>query len=164
MNYVQAPAVFGGGKPDADGSDHPRDVHAHLRPAIFLAGGITGCPEWQRLATLFYADTCTIINPRRAGEFRPEDAEAQIRWEFDHLRMADGIAFWFPKETLCPIALYELGRWGMTDKPLAVGVHEEYGRRFDVELQMRLARPDVPVAVGWEAFVVQALDLPRRAR
>src|SRR5262245_52117185 len=93
--------------------------------SLFLGGGISGCPDWQREIVTLLADTdLTLLNPRRA--FFPIDdpsqAERQIEWEFRHLRLATAILFWFPRETLCPIALYELGAWSMTDKPLFVGV------------------------------------------
>src|SRR5262249_54129317 len=95
----------------------------------------------------------------------PGAAEEQIRWEFEHLRKADAILFWFPGETLCPIALYELGAWSMTDKPLFVGTHPAYARRQDVLIQTRLARPDVPVTESLADLAALALSwwsrLPR---
>src|SRR5207302_501959 len=69
----------------------------------------------------------------------------QIAWEYHHLRQADAVLFWFPCETLCPITLYELGAMSMTAKPLFVGAHPVYPRRHDVEIQLRLARPEVAV-------------------
>ena len=121
-------------------------------PSLFLGGGISGCPDWQAEVVRIIAELAerplTIFNPRRANFpiHNPSAAEAQIRWEHRYLRKASAILFWFPKETLCPITLYELGAWSMTDKPLAVGVHPEYARRIDVEIQTKLARPDVSVA------------------
>ena len=61
------------------------------------------------------------------------------------MRKADIIIFWFPKETIGPIALYELGAWSMTRKKIVVGIHSEYTRRVDVEIQTKLARPDVEI-------------------
>ena len=125
----------------------PQDV-AKLR-SIFLGGGITGCPDWQTwfLHTQVFETSGVFFNPRRAdfpiGD--PNAALAQVRWEFDHLRKATAVLFWFPKETLCPIVLYELGAWSMTEKPLFVGVDPDYQRKQDVEIQTRLVRPDVSV-------------------
>jgi hypothetical protein len=88
-----------------------------------------------------------LFNPRRK-DFPltdPTAAAEQINWEYDHLRRASAILFWFPREALCPIALYELGAWSMTDKPLFVGVHPEYERRSDIEIQTSLVRPEVRV-------------------
>lgn len=128
------------------------------RPRIFMAGGITNCPDWQtELAGRIDRGVGTLFNPRRA-HFPIDDpsaADEQIRWEHDALRLADGILFWFPAETLCPIVLYELGAWSMTTKPLVVGCHPDYRRREDVFIQTELARPDVPLRdsledVAWE--------------
>jgi hypothetical protein len=118
---------------------------------LFLAGGITGCPDWQAeiVDRLSDIEDLTILNPRRA-DFPIDDpsaAEAQITWEFRHLRQATLILFWFPKESICPIALYELGAW--TVKPgfrqLLVGVDPEYSRRQDVVIQTRLVHPDLRI-------------------
>jgi hypothetical protein len=119
------------------------------RPKLFLAGGITGCPDWQ-------ADVCgmlrrvsvplDIINPRRAAwSMEPGNEEAQIAWEHRHLLRADAILFWFPCETLCPIALLELGAWLCRPKELFIACHPEYARRRDVVIQARLERGPVPV-------------------
>src|SRR5438105_13923542 len=98
--------------------------HDGLGPALFLAGGITGCPDWQADLIKMLADTdLTLLSPRRRRYpvSNPTLAEEQIDWEFRHLRQATAIVFWFPRETLCPIALYELGAWSMTTKPLFIG-------------------------------------------
>ena len=115
---------------------------------LFLAGGITGCPDWQTDLLRLLADTDLVVfNPRRKdfpiGD--PNAALEQIAWEHHVLRQADIISFWFPKETLCPITLYELGAWSMTQKPLCVGMHPEYQRRQDVEIQTALARADISI-------------------
>jgi len=116
--------------------------------SIFLAGGITNCPDWQQeMVELLHDTDLILLNPRRAdfpiGD--PNAAKEQITWEHDHLRKATMILFWFPCETLCPIVLYELGAWSMTDKLIFVGMHPEYQRRQDVEIQTRLARSDVRI-------------------
>jgi hypothetical protein len=124
--------------------------------SVFLGGGITDCPDWQSKVVDGLRDLNIILyNPRREN-FPIEDpnaAEAQIKWEFEHLRKSDALIFWFPKESLCPIVLYELGAWSMTDKPLFVGTDPEYKRRQDVEIQTRLARPDVSVAYDLNSVV-----------
>lgn len=121
--------------------------------SIFLAGGITSCHNWQQeMIHLLRETDLVVLNPRRAN-FPIDDpaaAEAQIAWEFRHLRHAHSILFWFPCETLCPITLYELGAWSMTSKPLFVGIHPDYQRRRDVEIQTRLVRPDVSIAYSLE--------------
>lgn len=131
MRYIESPEIYeSGGK------------------SIFLAGGITNCPDWQQDIVSMLRDTdLTLLNPRRENFpiHDPNAALAQITWEYEHLRKANAILFWFPRETLCPIVLYELGAWNMTKKPIFVGVHPEYKRRPDVEIQTQLARPSIEV-------------------
>jgi hypothetical protein len=137
MEHIQALAEYEGG----------------ALPAIFLAGGITGCPTWQNeMVSLLDGLPVVLLNPRR-DHFPIDDptaATTQIEWEHRHLRKADAVLFWFPCDTLCPITLYELGAWSVRRdeqglKPLFVGVHPQYPRRQDVEIQTRLARPEVVI-------------------
>lgn len=132
-----------------------------MEPRIFLAGGITGCPDWQTQAAYLFSDlSCTVLNPRRL-EFDvndPNAAPAQIEWEHHALRSADAIMFWFARETVQPITLYELGAWSMADTPLFVGVHPDYPRRLDVEIQTRLVRPEVTVWSTLELVVEEVHD------
>ena len=127
---------------------------------LFLAGGITGCPNWQRemvAALEKKEDSLIVLNPRREN-FPIHDsraAYAQIEWEHQALRFANLISFWFPKETLCPIVLYELGAWSMSDTFIYVGVHPEYPRRQDVEIQTKLVRPDVTIASSLDELIDQ---------
>lgn len=131
-------------------------------PSLFLAGGISGTFDWQadvvsRLANL----PLVVLNPRRRNfpMNDPNSAPAQIEWEYRHLRRATAVLFWFPPETLCPIALYELGgRALVREQPLFVGTHPDYQRRLDVEVQLRLARPEVTVVSDTVALVNQVRD------
>jgi hypothetical protein len=114
--------------------------------SLFLAGGITNCPHWQiDLVARLQDVPLVLLNPRRTcfPIEEPNAAHEQIAWEYAHLRQASAIAFWFPGETLCPITLYELGAWSMTEKKLFVGVHPKYERREDVGIQTALVRPDI---------------------
>ena len=141
MHYVEAPAEYEG-----------------PLPSIFLAGGITGCEVWQpRVGDMLAALEVAVLNPRRDNYpwHDPSAAEEQIRWENRHLRKATGILFWFPCETLCPIALYELGAWSMTEKPLCVGAHPDYARRLDILIQTRLVRPAVTIVATLEELAEQ---------
>ena len=125
------------------------DEYAGPGPSLFLAGGISGTVDWQadiigRLADL----PLVLLNPRRRNfpVHDPSAAEGQIAWEYRHLRRATAVLFWFPPETLCPIALFELGgRTLVPGQPLFVGTHPDYVRRLDVVIQLRLARPEVEV-------------------
>jgi hypothetical protein len=128
-------------------------------PSLFLAGGISGTFDWQADLVARLADLpLVILNPRRKN-FPIDDpgaAPAQIEWEFRHIRRATAVLFWFPPETLCPIALYELGgRALVREQPLFVGTHPDYQRRLDVEVQLRLARPEVAIASDLAALAGQ---------
>jgi hypothetical protein len=114
-------------------------------PSIFLAGGITDCPDWQKKIVGILKDSdVTLINPRRK-DFDVSDPKAsnkQIKWEYEHLRKVSAISFWFPKETLCPITLFELGYWFDTfDKVVFIGIHPDYKRRNDIIKQVSLKYP-----------------------
>ena len=135
-------------------SDRMTVIVAPDRPAsppqrgIFLAGGISDVGNWQQDAIEHLREAWpTIYNPRREDFPMGDEAEGirQIQWEYDYLRLADAILFWFSFETLQPIALFELGRWTASSKPLAVGTHPDYGRRFDVVQQLSLIRPGLTV-------------------
>lgn len=121
---------------------------------LFIAGGISGCPDWQRdLLALLGGTGIIVANPRRVGRFDPSDALEQIGWEHTALARSRCVSFWFPAETLCPITLLELGKLLMrTDTELLVGCDPGYARRFDVVEQTALSRPDVIVRDGLAAL------------
>jgi len=119
----------------------PSSLTYRSNKSIFLGGGITNCPDWQRdMVKMLSVADLILLNPRR-DDFDTSDlsmSENQIKWEFDHLRIADSILLWFTCETLCPITLYELGYWAGQDKKIFVGCHPDYARKFDVEMQLSL--------------------------
>lgn len=126
--------------------------------SYFMAGGITGCPGWQDDVREFMQEEDVIlVNPRRKDfdALDPDAEVAQIAWEAKYLQEVDRIMFWFPKETLCPITLFELGAWSHSEKPILVGVHPDYKRKRDVEIQMKLRRPEVEVVYSVEHLVKQ---------
>jgi len=137
----------------------PNKYPRNPTPDIFLGGGITNCPDWQSEAVALLKHTdAVILNPRRSGEFTEDIAGEQIEWEYHALRAVDTVFFWFPKETLCPITLLELGVF--TQRPqtrIIVGTHPEYTRRFDVIKQLELARPEVIVQDSVEGLVSEYL-------
>lgn len=137
---------------------------------LFLAGAITGALQWQNsvIKDLEKADLdITVFNPRRK-DFPmddPDAAEEQITWEFNKLREANIICFWFCKETLCPICLWELAsalernrpedlQPGVETRPfkIIIGMDADYKRRQDVEIQTKLMDPDVQIHIGFESF------------
>lgn len=143
MRYVECPEVY-----EARG----REL------ALFIAGGITGCTNWQsELSSLLKNERITLLNPRRKSypENQPNIEEEQISWEYEHLKKASAVSFWFPRETLCPITLYELGKQSASNKPIFVGVHPEYARKRDIEIQTRLIRPNVKIIYSLDALAQQ---------
>lgn len=124
---------------------------------VFLGGGISNCPDWQKDIIGLLRDVPGVgLNPRRTGEFTEDIADEQITWEYHALRSVHTVFFWFPKETLCPITLLELGVFTQRpDTRLIVGTHPDYARRFDVIKQLELARPEVKVYDNIEDMAVE---------
>lgn len=178
--YVQCPADLVPESHGALGSgDHAHEAPSRLYPpgefpALFMAGGISNTPDWQSQIQPQLRRRCpklVLVNPRRESfdVSNPNETEWQINWEHRHLRACDAIMFWFPKETLCPITLYELGVWSNhvrdpsnprgpqrgSHTPLIVGVEPEYARREDIIIQTQLSRPETPVVDSLDELVRQ---------
>jgi hypothetical protein len=129
---------------------------------LFLAGGITNCPDWQsEMVRLLAASRFTLLNPRRThfDITDPEMTIKQINWERWHLENSDVVLFWFPKDTLCPITLYELGKYSRSRKVIMVGVDPEYKRSVDVVHQTKLERPEVKVCFSLSELAIQVMEL-----
>ena len=143
-----------------DTKDHNKEPSVFVCPdrytgsslSVFLAGGITDCPDWQTyMKDKIVKDLpgLIVLNPRRAS-FDVTNKSAlkeQITWEYDALRQAELILFWFPKgPSVCPIALFELGTWSIKHihhcNNIIVGCDPEYKRREDVETQLHLVMGD----------------------
>ncbi len=116
---------------------------------VFLAGGISNCPDWQQDIIDLIVNChdwrpkqLLLINPRLANfdpTAGPEVIQNQVKWEFDCLNhIANLHLFWFPKETMCPITLYELGRSVSSDISVLVGTHPEYQRLTTMKQQLQL--------------------------
>lgn len=130
-------------------------MDATVRPAVFLAGGITDCPDWQAEARRRINQSgraVDIINPRRVN-FPVGDPAArweQVSWEQRHLHIS-GVhtMFWFPGSdravTTQPIAMFELGQAIGEGRSFNVGADPGYPRRTDVEMLCRLNSPDLVV-------------------
>lgn len=120
------------------------------RKSIFLAGGITGCDDWQsdlihelenlNDSGLFDLGGLVIFNPRR-DNFDVMDMEVkieQIKWEHKCLEKCGICSFFFPaSESVQPITLYELGRH-LGDHTSVVSIQEGYKRAEDVKIQLAL--------------------------
>lgn len=131
--------------------------------SVFLGGGITNCPDWQAEVKVILENNIPdvmLVNPRREN-FDVTDksnTKKQIYWEYEYLQRCKTILFWFPKETLNPITLYELGAWSMTDKPLFIGCHPEYERIEDVIIQTKLKRPELDVVFSLDDLTKQVIN------
>lgn len=132
-----------------------KEYHNPQTIKIFLAGGITNCPNWQKEVIeelkKYNLDNVLIFNPRR-DNFDVKDptaSEKQIAWEFKFLNEMDLFTMYFSAgESTQPICMYELGRhlermqhrfprdWRQR---ILVGVEDGYCRKKDVEVQMSLA-------------------------
>lgn len=125
---------------------------------LFLAGGITNCPDWQKelVDKLGHIQNLLVLNPRRKN-FPIHDPDAsleQIRWEHQYLRVAGGITFWFARGSLNPIVLFEYGKeLGRREgehhkelKQLFVGCDPEYERIRDVKIQTGLENRDIEIS------------------
>lgn len=117
-------------------------------PTLFLAGSISGAKDWQsEFISLLEKENLdlTVFNPRRDtfDTSCKQMTVEQIEWEHHHLLLADAIVFYFSNETVAPITLFELGKFVYTDRPLMIGMHPDYPRRLDVEVQLRLVSQDM---------------------
>lgn len=146
MIYIEAIDDF---EPDSENGDK------NNMPSIFLAGGITDCPNWQKkIVELLKNEDVILLNPRRKN-FPIDDPNAsyeQIKWEYNHLKKATAIIFWFPKETLCPIVLFELGKWITSNKKILIGIEKEYERKDDVIIQTVLEKGEITFYYSLEAL------------
>lgn len=125
--------------------------------SIFLAGGISNCEDWQMELTDYLSDlNVTIVNPRRVGDLATtgEETKKQIEWEFNYLRRCSVVSFWFPKTSICPITLFELGRvlgtYIQDNITVIIGCDPEYTRLFDVQQQSGLEGCEV--IIGKDMF------------
>lgn len=139
---------------------------------VFLAGGITGCENWQNevisklmeLSEYYFLDRLAIYNPR-CETFDINDCSAevnQIRWEYARLKTCDIFsAFFQASESLQPISLYELGKNSVRRDPTTcvVTVQKGYKRERDVLIQCALERIPVNYISGEEAIEVHARSI-----
>ena len=114
---------------------------------LFLAGGITNCPDWQAEMLKKLKGDIVVYNPRRANFpiDDPNAAKEQITWEYNRLKVAKEILFWFSRGSLNPIVLFGYGMWGLSkwsSKKIFIGVDPEYERKQDVYIQTELVRDD----------------------
>ena len=139
----------------------PISSNQELIPDIFLAGGVTYSPNWQKEALEMLAGTDLIVaNPRRDEIISAigETARRQIIWEFENLKSAKVVLFWFPNaETI--ITFLELGKELSRKSNIVVGVDPDYNRRFDIETQVHLELPRAVVYTTLDETVRVAAEL-----
>jgi hypothetical protein len=117
---------------------------------VFLAGGITGCRDWQN-ETIEHLrkfvgrdDTQVVVYNPRQEDFdinNPAATIDQITWEYQYLNQVDIFSMYFVGgDRIQPICMYELGRYM---KPhgdqQVISVEMDYIRKNDVIIQVALA-------------------------
>lgn len=122
----------------------PPAVGDVVGPLVFLAGPITGAPDWQSraIALIRAADAeLFIASPRRAvereGDFTEDMYLEQVAWEHRHLARAaeDGVTlFWLAKESrhVCDRAYAQTTRFELGE---AVTVHRFTGAKVVVGIE-----------------------------
>lgn len=146
MIYIEPPNEFAPW-------EYPR-----LTYSLFLAGGITNCPDWQSaMVSSLKDENLILLNPRRKNFLMddPNAAQSQIEWESRHMVRASAILFWFCAATLCPIALYELGLYTTVQKPIFIGIQPGYAREKDVIIQTRMKRPEIKIVSKFDDLIGQ---------
>ncbi|MDD5649168.1 MAG: nucleoside 2-deoxyribosyltransferase domain-containing protein [Candidatus Nanoarchaeia archaeon] len=131
--------------------------------SLFLAGGITSCPDWQKEIIKLFEEVPDLVmyNPRRKNFpiHDPTASKKQITWEYNYLESSDMILFWFAKGSLNPIVLYELGKWGNSSpRQIFIGMDKEYERQSDVIIQTELARPEIEIVYSIKDLALQVLN------
>lgn len=133
---------------------------------IFLAGGITGCRDWQKecvewLDEILYNDyerNVLIYNPRRDkwDMNNPSAAYQQIEWEFRNLEKMDIFSMYFctSDTSVGPICFYELGRYicrmqmrfpNSWQRRIVISTDKGYSRANDVCYQTGFAGDEIRI-------------------
>lgn len=133
-------------------------------PSVFLAGGMTSDPDWRQEASARLLQYGTVFNPCQRAYVSGQSSKAdRIKWEFDHLILADVILFWFPDTgSVQPMSLFELGAFAygsLGHKKIAVGVDPHYSKGEDIHHQLRYARPDLLVYHDLDRTIGEAIGL-----
>lgn len=139
--------------------------------SVFLAGGISGCTNWQAkvIAELEHLSECynlsnvAIYNPRR-DDFDVTDRTAeieQIKWEHSMLTKADVLSIFFANsDSVQPITLYEFGRFCKVKGTIpVVTVQKGYKRERDVLIRCALDRINVTHISSDEAIQCHAQQI-----
>lgn len=128
---------------------------------IFLGGSIENgkAVDWQSEITevlkRFANDKFVIANPRRENwnpdlehDTRPGSTfHSQVMWEIEAQENAALIVYYFAPDTMAPITLLELGKFG-PNSDVVVCCPKEFWRRGNVELFCRFY--DIPMVETFE--------------
>ena len=101
-----------------------------------------------------------VANPRRDEIVSAvgDTVRRQIIWEFENLKSAKVVLFWFPNaETI--ITFLELGKELARKSRIVVGVDPDYSRRFDIETQVHLELPCAVIYTTLDETVRAAAEL-----
>lgn len=160
MRVITAPEVY---------IPEPNDIK------VFLAGGITGCYNWQsdvikKLHLYDGLDRLVVFNPRR-DNFPIDDPDAapqQIKWEFTALEQMDIFSMYFDGgESLQPICQYELGRYicrmqmrfpADWEDRIIVNTNRNYKRKLDVKYQTYLISRHIDVCEVTDALAADIIS------
>lgn len=135
--------------------------------SIFLAGSIEmdTAREWQnemieKLA--FLGGQWVVLNPRRkewdsSWEQRMSNPYffQQVMWEMSGLNRANYNVFFFANDTMSPITLLELGKYGRYNS--MVVCEEKYKRRGNVEIFCH--ENEIPIYNTMEEVIVEFLKI-----
>lgn len=124
-------------------------IPKHDDITVFLAGGITGCRDWQKEVIdhlhkfVGRDDTQAVVYNPRQENFdinNPHTAVDQITWEYQYLNQVDIFSMYFVGgDQIQPICMYELGRYIKAyDDYQVISTEKDYIRKFDVACQVAL--------------------------
>lgn len=169
MIYIEAPNEY-----EYKNKSFP---YEEWKQSLFLAGGITNCPNWQKeLVKLLENTELIIFNPRRENFpiEEPNAAYEQIKWEYNKFQVCKQISFWFSTGSLNPIVLFEYGRWSYVAIKywqylikIFVGIDPEYKRKQDVEIQTKLLDPfekSIKIVYNLEEMAQQIIDFNKKKK
>lgn len=135
---------------------------------IFLAGGITNVPNWQKkvcdiLMQKFKDKPLVIFNPRRENFTinDPSVAMEQIKWEYDTLAVCNIFSMFFSAgESDQPICMYEYGKHlekyanrYYDSESFIITSEKDYKRYQDVIIQTSLVDPLIKVNTTLEEHI-----------
>jgi hypothetical protein len=161
----------------------PPAVGDIVGPLVFLAGPITGAPDWQSKAIdlIRSADAeIFIASPRRAvereGDFTEDMYIEQVEWEHRHLARAahEGVTlFWLAKESrhVCERSYaqttrFELGEavtvHRLTGAKVVVGIERGFTNERYLRKTLASKTPAIPVLDTLEETCTAAVRLARQ--